>query len=127
MAKKRILVVDDERDIVEIVRELLEGEGYETFPAYDGVEALEAAKTGRPDGIVMDIKMPGLDGIEVIRRLRADPTLFSTPVVVLTATQVIRESSEQFQQLNVHRWISKPFEPEDLIRAVAGAVKKPHA
>lgn len=119
---KLVLVADDEKDIVEIVCEVLEDAGFETMEAYDGQQALEAIAGKRPDAIVLDIKMPVVDGIEVIRRLRADPALSTIPVVVLTATQVIHESKEQFRQLGVFAWLSKPFEPQELVAAVKKAV-----
>lgn len=124
MPKELILVVDDDRDIVEIVAEFLEGEGYRTVRAHDGREALEAIERHHPDAIVLDIKMPVMDGVQVIQRLRAHSTLASTPVVVLTATRVIDDLEKQFNRLNVHRWISKPFEPKDLIRTVTEALRE---
>ncbi len=121
---KLVLVVDDEKDIAEIVSELLQGEGYRTAEAHDGRQALEALRRQRPDGVVMDIKMPVLDGLEVIRRARADPALASLPIVVLTATRVVEELEEEFRQLKVRHWITKPFEPEELVRTVAEALKE---
>ncbi len=121
MAPKRVLVVDDERDIAEIVSELLEGEGFQTLRAYDGQEALDALERHHPDAVVMDIKMPVIDGLEAIRRVRKNPALRSTPIVVLTATRVIRELEEEFHQLKVHSWLSKPFEPDQLVAAVKAA------
>ena len=124
MAKERILVVDDEKDIVEIIRELLEAEGYKTLAAYDGQEALDQLQRHRVDGIVLDIKMPVLDGIGVIERVRAEAAIKDLPVVVLTATQVIREAQEQLKKLKVNAWLSKPFEPDELIAAVAKVLKR---
>ena len=123
MAGKLILVVDDERDIAEIVSELLQGEGYRTTLAYDGQEALAALRRHRPDAVVLDIKMPVMDGLEVIHRMRADPAFQATPVVVLTATRVIEELEQEFRQYRVHHWISKPFEPADLIRSITNALQ----
>ena len=123
MAGKLILVVDDERDIAEIVSELLQGEGYRTTVAHDGQEALTAMRQHHPDAVVLDLKMPVLDGIGVLRHMRADTALQATPVVVLTATRVIDELREEFQQLHVHTWISKPFEPAEMLRSVTQALK----
>lgn len=113
-----MLVVDDERDIAEIVSELLQGEGYRTLVAHDGQQALELLHRQRPDAVVLDIKMPVLDGLEVIRRVRADPALASLPIVVLTATRVVEDLEQEFRRMQVHRWITKPFEPDDLVRTV---------
>ncbi len=122
--QKLILVVDDERDIVEIVTEILQGSGYRTLSAYDGHEAITLLEKHRPDAVVLDIKMPVIDGIGVIRYLRSKPALAATPIVVLTATQVVQEAREQFRQLGVHTWMTKPFEPDDLCAAVNQAVSR---
>ncbi len=122
MAGELILVVDDERDIVEIVSAVLEGEGFRTLTAYDGQQALEALRRHHPNGMVLDIKMPGIDGLEVMRRLRADSSLCSTPVIVLTASQTTDELTRQLTQLGVSTWLVKPFEPADVVAAVSKAV-----
>jgi two-component system response regulator VicR len=119
---KKILVVDDERDIAEIVCELLADNGYETITAYDGEQAIEMVKKHRPDGLVLDIKMPVIDGIGVIKFIRGTPDLAKTPIVVLTATQFVPDAREQFKNLNVNTWMAKPFEPVELIDAVGKAV-----
>ena len=123
MAGKLILVVDDEKDIAEIVSDILRGEEFETTLAYDGQEALTAMRRLRPDAMVLDIKMPVLDGLQVIRHMQADPSLQGIPTVVLTATRVIEELEQEFRQYHVHSWISKPFEPEELIRCVTQALR----
>ncbi|MCG3201762.1 MAG: Adenylate cyclase 2 [Gammaproteobacteria bacterium] len=81
----RILVVDDVADNVEIVRARLESEGYEVLTAADGEAALETARSALPDLLLLDIMMPGLDGIEVTRRLKADPSLPFMPIILVTA------------------------------------------
>ena len=116
-------MVDDEKDIVDIICELLQGAGYSTMSANDGKQALEQLAKKRPSLIVLDIKMPVMDGLEVIRRMRSDPQFKKTPVVVLTATQVIHEAKEQFRQFDVAKWIAKPFEPNDLLGAVQKALE----
>ena len=119
---KTILVVDDERDIVEIVREILEDKGFRTLGAYNGQEAIDTLRQKQPNAIVLDLKMPMVDGIGVIQFLRSSSSLAKTPVIVLTATQVVQEAREQFRQLGVFRWMTKPFEPEELCAVVAEAV-----
>jgi len=120
---KLILVADDERDIVGFVSDFLQAEGYETAAAYNGEEAFEAIERLRPDAVVLDIKMPIMDGLEVIRKLRQNPAIAATPVVVFTATQVIQESKERFKEFKVHTWISKPFEPGELLAAVKSSLQ----
>ena len=119
---KTILVVDDERDIVEILCDILKEKGFRTLRAYDGQEAIEALGRHHPDAIVLDLKMPVVDGIGVIRQMRSSASLAQTPVIVLTATQIIQEAQKQFKQLDVFRWMTKPFELEELCAAVSEAV-----
>ena len=123
MPGKLILVVDDEEDIVEIVSDLLRAQGYRTAGASNGEEALAAIAQSKPDGIVLDIKMPGMDGVELLRRLRQQTPLACLPVVVLTATQLVQELRDQLDQLAVSGCIAKPFEPAELLEAVGRAVR----
>src|SRR5947208_9307744 len=85
MNKATILVVDDERDLVELVRYNLERGGYGVVTACDGESAVEAAQRRRPDLVVLDVMMPGIDGLEVCRRLRADNRTAGLPIIMLTA------------------------------------------
>lgn len=127
MSKKRILVVDDERDIVEIIRELLEGEGYSTLAAYDGQQALELLGGKPVHLIILDIKMPVIDGFGVIKTLRAVPSLARIPIVVLTATQMIQDILDRLKAFGIQICLSKPFEPKDLLNAVTRALKSERA
>jgi DNA-binding response OmpR family regulator len=85
----RILVADDEQDLVWALRHSLGDEGYEVFTAYDGLEALSVASRHYPDLIILDIKMPQLDGLEVCRRLRRNPALASVPILFLTVLRTV--------------------------------------
>jgi CheY-like chemotaxis protein len=80
-----ILLIDDDRLLLGMFSDALEAEGYRTRMATDGASGIEAAREGRPDLIVLDVVMPGMNGIEVCRRLRAEPTLQQTPIIILTA------------------------------------------
>lgn len=84
--RKLILVADDRPEGRELVRTVLESTGFEVHEAADGIEALSAAHRLRPDLIILDLHMPGLDGFGVIKELRADPAFGDTPVMALTAS-----------------------------------------
>ena len=84
MAKK-ILVVDDEKEFVNTISARLEPMGYEIIPAYNGQEALDKATSEMPDLIILDIMMPGMDGLEVLHKLRDNPKTFPLNVIMLTA------------------------------------------
>ncbi|MBF0099907.1 MAG: response regulator [Desulfobacterales bacterium] len=85
MAKKRVLLVDDEPDLIEIVKARLEKEGYEVDVAFDGKEGIEKIKTNPPDAVVLDVMMPEKDGYKVCAELKKNPKLEDIPVIMLTA------------------------------------------
>lgn len=106
-SKPRILIVDDEEDIVDLLAYNLEREGFEPIVARDGVEALQKASDERPDLIVLDVMMPRMDGIETCKRLREDAVLRNTPILMLTART---SEKDQIRGLDVGAdiYISKP-------------------
>lgn len=85
MEKKRILIVDDDPDLVETVSMMLEARGYAPLPAYGGIEGLEKARGERPDLIVLDVMMPEKDGYAVCNELKKDPAFSDIPIILLTA------------------------------------------
>lgn len=116
-AKKRVLVVDDERHIVRLVQVNLERQGYEVLTAYDGVECLEKAKAERPDLIVLDVMMPRMDGFEALQRLKTDPETSHIPVIMLTARAQDRDVLKGYQY-GADLYLTKPFSPLELISLV---------
>lgn len=111
---KKILVVDDEKHIVRLVQVNLERAGYEVVTAYDGEEALQKVKQERPDLIVLDVMMPKMDGFEVMKHLKADPTTRDIPVIMLTAKA---QDADVFRgwQTGVDCYLTKPFNPLELL------------
>jgi len=106
------LIIDDEKDVVELVKFLLEREGHQTFEASDGEEGLECARRERPDLIILDIMMPQMDGFTVSTHLMEREATRNIPIVILTAKGQVRDSFQIFP--NVRYFIEKPFEPKDL-------------
>jgi DNA-binding response OmpR family regulator len=119
----RILVVDDEPPIVELVTGYLEREGWIVAQALDGVAALEAARADPPDVVVLDVMLPGLDGIEVCRRLR---TFSDTYVLMLTARG---EEIDRIMGLTVGAddYMVKPFSPRELVARVKALLRRPRS
>lgn len=115
--QKTILVVDDEQDIVDLISYNLSKEGYEVATASNGTDAVELAQRLRPDLVILDIMMPGLDGFEVCRTLRQDPSMQSTAIVFLTA-----KAGEIDQilglELGADDYIQKPISPRVLLARV---------
>jgi CheY-like chemotaxis protein len=116
----RILVIDDDADIVAYLGTILRDHGYEVLSATDGAAGLELARREHPDLVCLDIAMPPPTGVRVYRELRADPALREIPVVIVTGVM------PQFKEFIHHRkkvpppdgYIQKPFAPQDVIAAV---------
>jgi two-component system, OmpR family, response regulator MtrA len=108
-----VLVAEDDEDILEMVVFDLEDEGYEVVTARDGDAAIALALERRPDLVLLDVAMPGLDGYEVTRRLRAEKSTSGTPVVLLTARAQVRDVILGFEA-GANDYVTKPFRPEEL-------------
>ena len=123
MPKEKILIVDDEKDIVELVRYNLEKEGYKVIPAYSGEEALGLIKRELPSLIILDLMLPGLDGLQVCKILKNDTKTCSIPVVMLTAKG---EESDIIVglELGADDYITKPFSPKVLTARVKTALRR---
>lgn len=126
--KEKILVVDDERDIVNLVGYHLNRAGIEVIPAYSGAEALEKAGMGGPDLIVLDLMMPELDGFEVCRilRRRGEAAIKDIPIVMLTARAEVEEKIKGLS-LSADDYVTKPFEPKELIARIENLLSKKRA
>jgi two-component system alkaline phosphatase synthesis response regulator PhoP len=117
MAKGKILVVDDEIYIVHILDFSLGMEGYEVVTALDGEQALEKARSEKPDLIVLDIMMPKLDGYETCKRLKADPETKDVPVILLSAKGRNVDQKVGFE-VGADDYITKPFSPRKLVERI---------
>ncbi len=109
----RILVVDDEPDLTWALRYSLSDEGYEVLIAQDGTEALAAVRQQRPDLIILDINMPGLNGLEVCRELRRDPALATVPILFLTVRDSLEDKVKGLDE-GADDYLPKPFDLEEL-------------
>jgi DNA-binding response OmpR family regulator len=123
MSKKKILVVDDEKDIVELVRFNLERDGFKVIPSYNGEDALRLVKSQLPDLIILDLMLPGMDGLEVCRILKRDSSAFSIPIIMLTAkgeeTDIIVGL-----ELGADDYITKPFGIKEMIARVKTVLRR---
>lgn len=113
-----ILVADDDEDILALVTAVLERSGHEVVAVADGAEALATVRTRKPDLAVLDITMPQVDGLEVLRRLRADAETAALPVVLLSA-QAQEADIERGFVTGASAYIKKPFSPRELVTRVA--------
>lgn len=118
---KRVLIVDDEASLRALVRANLEIDGIDVSEAVDGNEAMAMLRESPPDLVLLDIMMPGKDGIEVLEDVAADPALKAIPVILLTAKGE-QEDLERGAMLGARGHITKPFDPEQMVRTVKAAL-----
>jgi two-component system phosphate regulon response regulator PhoB len=123
MAKETILVVDDEEDILELVRHHLKREGYDVQCADSGEKALAAARAGSVNLIILDLMLPGIDGLEVTRKLKNEPQTKAIPILMLTAKG---EESDVVTglELGADDYVTKPFSPRILIARARAIIRR---
>ncbi len=114
---KRILVVDDEVQLVEMVKIRLEANGYEVLAAYDGQEALDKTREEKPDLIVLDLMLPKLDGYKVCRMIKFDEKYKNIPIILFSA-RAQESDKEMGVQVGANAYITKPFEPQALLSKI---------
>lgn len=120
MKTYNILVVDDEADIVDFIDDYLTGEGYGVIKAYDGLEALDKARQDFPDLVILDIMLPGLDGFEVCKRIRAESTV---PILMVTAKDTDVDKIVGLE-IGADDYIPKPFNPRELIARIKAILRR---
>jgi DNA-binding response OmpR family regulator len=123
MPKEKILVVDDEEDILELVRYNLAKEGYRLACVTSGEQALREAKEGSPDLILLDLMLPGLDGLDVCRRLKSDPVTSVIPIIMLTAKGEEADIVTGLE-LGAEDYVTKPFSPRVLLARLKACLRR---
>ncbi len=120
MKTYKILVVDDEVDIVDFIDDYLTGEGYEVITAYDGVQALDKMRQDLPDLVVLDIMLPGLDGFEVCKQMRTESAV---PILMLTAKDTDVDKIVGLE-IGADDYMPKPFNPRELVARVKAILRR---
>ncbi len=120
---KRILVVEDERDIVELLRYNLAKNGYHVMAAAHGEEALRLARQSPPDLVLLDLMLPGMDGLDVCRALKGDPQTAAIPIIMVTAKGEEADIVTGLE-LGAHDYVCKPFSPRVLIARVRACLRR---
>jgi two-component system alkaline phosphatase synthesis response regulator PhoP len=120
---KKILIIEDERDIRDLVAHYLTKDGYKVEAASDGAKGLGLAKTLKPDLIILDLMLPELDGLEVCKRLRADPKTAVMPIIMVTAKG---EETDKIVglELGADDYLTKPFSPKELMARVKALLRR---
>jgi DNA-binding response OmpR family regulator len=121
--REKILVIEDEADILEVIQYNLTREGYRVSTSRNGDDGLVCAKRDAPDLVVLDLMLPGLDGLEVCRRMQADPITASIPIIMVTAKG---EESDIVigLQLGADDYVSKPFSPKELTARIKAVLRR---
>jgi DNA-binding response OmpR family regulator len=121
--REKILVIEDEADILEVTQYNLAREGYRVSTSRDGAEGLSRAKRDAPDLVILDLMLPGLDGLEVCRRMQSDPITSGIPIIMVTAKG---EESDVVigLQLGADDYVSKPFSPKELVARVKAVLRR---
>ena len=120
MKTYNILVVDDEADIVDFIGDYLAGEGYGVVKAYDGLEALDRMHQALPDLVILDVMLPGLDGFEVCKQMRAESTV---PILMVTAKDTDVDKIVGLE-IGADDYIPKPFNPRELVARVKAILRR---
>ena len=114
ISKRKILVVDDEKELVKLITFNLVIAGYDVLSAKNGIEALEISEQENPDLIILDIILPRIDGWEVCRRLRQNPHTTNIPIIILSALSEVNDKLRGFD-LGIDDYVTKPFSPRELV------------
>ncbi len=117
---KKVLVVDDEKKIVEIIKAYLEREGFQVIPAYDGQTALNEAQKQRPDLIILDLMLPEISGWDVCRSIRKDSNV---PIIMLTARDEVTDKIIGLE-MGADDYVTKPFDPKELVSRVRAVLRR---
>ena len=123
MANEQVLVVEDNERNMKLVRDILVAAGYRTLEATSGQEAVDLATEHIPDVVLMDLRLPDIDGVEALRRLRADERTASIPVLAVTA-QAMHGDRERFLAAGFDDYVSKPVDVHGLVETVREHCRK---
>jgi len=123
MATAQIVIVEDEPDILEVLTYNLQREGFDVASSMDGVQGLELIQNLTPDLVLLDLMLPGLNGLEICRKLKADPSSHGIPIIMVSAKG---EESDIVQGLGIGAddYISKPFSPRELMARVKAVLRR---
>ncbi len=121
--KEKILIVDDEKDIAKMLDYNLKKEGFRTITAYDGEDALDLANREHPDLVVLDLMLPGMDGLEVCKALKKEDKTSSIPIIILTAKTQEADKIVGLE-LGADDYVTKPFSPRELIARVKAVLRR---
>ena len=116
--KKRVLCIEDEQEMIDLIKLILERRGFEVLGAVGGKEGLEVIRREKPDLILLDLMMPEIDGWEVYRQMKADEQVKDIPVIVVTAKAQSIDKVLGLHIAKVDDYVTKPFGPQELLKSI---------
>jgi len=116
--KKKVVCVEDESEIIDLIRLILGRKGFDLIGATGGLEGLETIRRVKPDLVLLDLMMPDMDGWEVYQQMKADPELKNIPVIVVTAKAQSIDKILGLHIAKVDDYVTKPFGPQELLQSV---------
>jgi two-component system alkaline phosphatase synthesis response regulator PhoP len=122
MAKQRILVVDDDKEVVRLMRAYLEQAGYDVLVAYDGQTAVRLLRSAKPDLLLLDLMLPDRDGLDITRTVRSDATLAQIPIIMLTARIDVTDRIVGLE-LGADDYVTKPYDPREVVARVRARLR----
>jgi DNA-binding response OmpR family regulator len=123
--QKRVLLIDDEPDMLAVNGALLESHGYEVLFAKDGFEALESVNKNYPDLIILDLMIPGIDGYQICGILKRDRKFLSIPIIILSA-RIGEQDKKTAREIGADDYITKPFDPKTLLSKMSSLLDRPN-
>ena len=120
--KKEVLVIDDERDVANLIKVNLEDQGYDVFVAYNGPDAIAIARERKPEVIILDLAMPGMDGFSVMKVLKQDKETEHIPIIVLTGHDT-KGYKQKSLMLGAAQYMTKPFSEKDIVEEIKKVIK----
>jgi len=119
---KKILIIDDDRDLADTIKSVLEYAGYAVLLSHEGEDGVAKAKEQKPDLILLDIMMPGMDGTEAVTQLKAEPLVRDIPVILLTGLISSEDKTKGLEEINIggvqYQSLAKPFDNEKLLKVI---------
>ncbi|MGD2050328.1 MAG: response regulator transcription factor [Chloroflexota bacterium] len=124
MLKQRILIVDDDREVVRLMQAYLERAGYDVMVAYDGETAVHMLRRDKPDLLLLDLMLPDRDGFDITRLMRSDPSLADIPIIMLTARVDVTDRIVGLE-MGADDYITKPYDPREVVARVRARLRSP--
>ena len=121
---KQILIIDDEVNLSELIRRILEREGFHTLMAHNGLEGLKLLEQLHVDLVLMDVMMPGINGIEVCYQIKNNPSSAAIPVVFMTASRTL-DTQQKFLEAGADQILYKPFDTDELLQIIDNLLNAP--